>query len=147
MAISAASCSRSAPAIRRAQPPTARPANPTGRAPSLAVRALALLGGSLMKPKIAQLPAAPLAGAQAGVRQDRRVSTHPPADVPDHLFDDPEREQRWRARFRAPRVSLPEWARDAPDRCVYSSNASGTWEIYAWDRTVDGPAAHRQVTD
>ncbi|MDQ2710351.1 MAG: S9 family peptidase, partial [Actinomycetota bacterium] len=70
--------------------------------------------------------------------------SHPTADVPDRLFDDPEREQRWRARFRAPRVSLPEWARDAPDRCVYSSNASGTWEIYAWDRICD---AHRQATD
>ncbi|HTK63476.1 MAG TPA: prolyl oligopeptidase family serine peptidase [Pseudonocardia sp.] len=72
------------------------------------------------------------------------MSTHPTAEVPDHLFDDPEREQRWRARFRAPRVSLPEWARDAPDRCVYSSNTSGTWEIYAWDRAAD---THRQVTD
>jgi dienelactone hydrolase len=66
------------------------------------------------------------------------------ADVPEHLFDDPDRERRWRARFTAPRVSLPEWARDAPDRCVYRSNASGTWEIYAWDRATD---THRQVTD
>ncbi|HEY2205720.1 MAG TPA: prolyl oligopeptidase family serine peptidase [Pseudonocardia sp.] len=69
---------------------------------------------------------------------------HPPAVVPDRLFDDPERERRWRARFSAPRVSLPDWARDAPDRNLYLSNASGTWEIYAWDRATD---QHRQVTD
>jgi dipeptidyl aminopeptidase/acylaminoacyl peptidase len=60
------------------------------------------------------------------------------------LFDDPEAEARWRARFTAPRVSLPQWARDAPDRCLYTSNASGTWEVYAWDRAT---ASHRQVTD
>jgi dienelactone hydrolase len=72
------------------------------------------------------------------------VTDHPRADVPDRLFDDPDLEQRWRARFTAPRVGLPDWARDAPDRCVYPSNASGTWEIYAWDRATD---THRQVTD
>jgi dipeptidyl aminopeptidase/acylaminoacyl peptidase len=72
------------------------------------------------------------------------VTPHPSADVPDRLFDDPELEHRWRARFRAARVSVPDWARNAPDRCVYSSNASGTWEIYAWDRATD---THRQVTD
>jgi dipeptidyl aminopeptidase/acylaminoacyl peptidase len=60
------------------------------------------------------------------------------------LFDDPEVEARWRARFTAPRVSLPQWARDAPDRCLYTSNASGTWEVYAWDRRT---GTHRQVTD
>jgi dipeptidyl aminopeptidase/acylaminoacyl peptidase len=75
---------------------------------------------------------------------DQRPSTHPPAEVPDQLFDDPEREHRWRARFTAPRIGLPDWARDAPDRCVYPSNSSGTWEIYAWDRATD---LHRQVTD
>jgi dipeptidyl aminopeptidase/acylaminoacyl peptidase len=72
------------------------------------------------------------------------VSEHPPAEIPDRLFDEPERERRWRGRFTAPRISLPEWARDAPDRCVYQSNVSGTWEIYAWDRATD---THRQVTD
>ena len=59
------------------------------------------------------------------------------------LFDD-EREQRWRARFTAPRMSRPGWARDAPDRCVYTSNASGTTEVYVWDRATD---QHRRVTD
>ncbi len=69
--------------------------------------------------------------------------THPAAPVPDRLFDDDAREQRWRARFSAPRMSRPQWARDAPDRSVYTSNASGTTEVYAWDRATD---THRQVT-
>src|SRR4051794_31805 len=38
----------------------------------------------------------------------------------------------WEQRFRAPRVSLPHWAWDAPDACVLRSNISGTWEVYAW---------------
>jgi dienelactone hydrolase len=66
------------------------------------------------------------------------------ATVPDSLFEDPAAEARWRARFTAPRVSLPGWARDAPDRCLYTSNASGTWEVYTWDRST---GTHRQVTD
>jgi len=72
------------------------------------------------------------------------VTAHPAAAVPESLFDDPVAEARWRARFTVPRVSLPNWARDAPDRCLYTSNASGTWEVYAWDRSTD---THRQVTD
>jgi dienelactone hydrolase/Tol biopolymer transport system component len=40
----------------------------------------------------------------------------------------------WEARFRAPRVSLPDWAEDAPDRCLYVSNETGTFELYTWDR-------------
>jgi dienelactone hydrolase len=50
----------------------------------------------------------------------------------------------WEARFRATRVSLPEWAEHAPDRCLYLSNATGVFELYAWDRATD---THRQVTD
>ena len=53
-------------------------------------------------------------------------------------------EERWKARFRAARVSLPSWAHHAPHRSVYRSNATGTWEIYAWDRETD---EKRQVTD
>ncbi|WP_219414961.1 S9 family peptidase [Pseudonocardia nigra] len=71
------------------------------------------------------------------------MTAHPVAPVPEHLFDD-EREQRWRARFTAPRMSRPTWAKDAPDRSVYTSNASGTTEVYVWDRAT---GAHRQVTD
>jgi dipeptidyl aminopeptidase/acylaminoacyl peptidase len=51
---------------------------------------------------------------------------------------------RWEARYRAASVSLPEWARDNPDRCVYTSNASGVWEVYTWDRAT---GEQRRVTD
>ncbi len=71
------------------------------------------------------------------------MSAHPVAPLPDRLFDD-EREQRWRARYTAPRMSRPAWARDALDRCLYTSNASGTTEVYVWDRATD---LHRRVTD
>ncbi|NHC15229.1 S9 family peptidase [Motilibacter deserti] len=50
----------------------------------------------------------------------------------------------WELRFRAARVSLPEWAQDAPHRCLYVSNTTGTFELYAWDRAA---GTHRQVTD
>ncbi len=50
----------------------------------------------------------------------------------------------WEQRFRAARVSLPEWADDAPDRCLYVSNVTGTYELYAWDRST---GSTRQVTD
>ncbi|MFC7328001.1 prolyl oligopeptidase family serine peptidase [Marinactinospora rubrisoli] len=51
--------------------------------------------------------------------------------------------ERWQDRFRAARMSLPSWAREAPDHSLFRSNASGTWEIYAWDRTS---GEQRQVT-
>lgn len=60
------------------------------------------------------------------------------------VFSDPEVEARWRARFAAARMSLPDWAQDAPDRNVYVSNASGVFEVYAWDRAT---GTHRRVTD
>ncbi|MEV7554201.1 prolyl oligopeptidase family serine peptidase [Amycolatopsis sp. NPDC089917] len=69
---------------------------------------------------------------------------YPSAAVPDRLFDDAEAEARWRARFHAPRISVPEWAIDAPDANVYVSNASGVWEVYSWDRST---GEHRRVTD
>jgi dipeptidyl aminopeptidase/acylaminoacyl peptidase len=72
------------------------------------------------------------------------VSNHPAAEIPDVLFADADADARWRARFTAARVSLPNWARDAPDRNIYISNVSGVFEIYAWDRATD---THRQVTD
>ncbi|WP_328398369.1 prolyl oligopeptidase family serine peptidase [Streptomyces sp. NBC_00390] len=50
----------------------------------------------------------------------------------------------WERRFRAPRVSLPDWAEDAPDRALFVSNATGTYELYAWDRAS---GSRRQVTD
>src|SRR4051794_29279307 len=56
----------------------------------------------------------------------------------------PEVADRWQARFRAPRVSLPEWAQDAPSRSLYASDVSGVVEQYAWDRET---GERRQVTD
>ncbi|WP_051940164.1 prolyl oligopeptidase family serine peptidase [Phaeacidiphilus oryzae] len=50
----------------------------------------------------------------------------------------------WEQRFRAARVGFPEWAEDAPDRSLFVSNATGTYEVYAWDRSTGG---QRQVTD
>ncbi|WP_435843841.1 S9 family peptidase [Streptomyces fructofermentans] len=50
----------------------------------------------------------------------------------------------WEKRFRAPRVSLPDWAEDAPHRSLFVSNATGTYELYAWDRET---GHQRQVTD
>jgi len=83
-----------------------------------------------------------LLGSRAGIIAG--VTAHPAAPVPETLFDDQEAEKRWRARFTAARISLPEWALDAPDRNVFSSNASGTWEIYVWDRAT---GLRRQVTE
>jgi acetyl esterase/lipase len=53
-------------------------------------------------------------------------------------------EPLWQARFRAVRVSLPDWAVDRPARSLYVSNASGVFELYSWDRES---GEHRQVTD
>ncbi|MGW5094166.1 prolyl oligopeptidase family serine peptidase [Streptomyces nodosus] len=50
----------------------------------------------------------------------------------------------WEKRFRAPRVSLPDWAEDAPHRSLFVSNATGTYELYAWDRAT---GRQRQVTN
>ncbi len=47
---------------------------------------------------------------------------------------------RWQARFRAIRISLPDWAIDRPSRCLYVSNASGVFELYTWDRDT-GPTS------
>src|SRR4051794_2595618 len=61
------------------------------------------------------------------------VETTPGETMPD-----------WEKRFRAPRVSLPDWAEDAPHRSLFVSNATGTYELYAWDRST---GEQRQVTD
>lgn len=53
-------------------------------------------------------------------------------------------EAPWRRRFRAARTTLPEWAREQPERLLYASNHVGRWELYAWDREA---GTHRQVTD
>jgi acetyl esterase/lipase len=50
---------------------------------------------------------------------------------------------RWEARFRAPVLSFPAWAADAPDRLVLSTTESGSYQLHAWDRTT---GQRRQVT-
>lgn len=50
----------------------------------------------------------------------------------------------WEQRFRAASLSFPHWARRAAHRLVFSSNESGAWQIYAWDRAT---GLRRQVTD
>ena len=56
----------------------------------------------------------------------------------------PDATPRWEQRFRATRVTLPDWAVDAPNRCLYVSNPTGTFELYAWDRST---GTTRQVTE
>jgi len=53
-------------------------------------------------------------------------------------------EPLWAARFRAPRITLPGWAIEAPQRCMYASTATGVVELYTWDRDTD---TQRQATD
>ncbi|MDQ1287133.1 MAG: hypothetical protein QG622_698, partial [Actinomycetota bacterium] len=39
----------------------------------------------------------------------------------------------WERRFRAARVGLPDWAEDAPDRCVVTASAGGVVEVHSWE--------------
>jgi dienelactone hydrolase len=50
----------------------------------------------------------------------------------------------WERRFRAPAMTFPSWAREAPDRLVYLSNESGSTQVHAWDRRL---GTRRTVTD
>ena len=50
----------------------------------------------------------------------------------------------WEQRYRTAVTYLPEWSPAAPDRVVYASNASGTWQLHAWDLAT---GSRRQVTD
>lgn len=50
----------------------------------------------------------------------------------------------WERRFRAPSVSLPHWARSAPERLVYWSTESGVYQVHVRDRVT---GLSRQVTD
>lgn len=68
------------------------------------------------------------------------MTTSPTSTSSPDLGGDP----AWIRRIRAPRVLLPQWARGAPQRCLYASNGSGVFELHAWDRDTD---THRQVTD
>jgi dipeptidyl aminopeptidase/acylaminoacyl peptidase len=51
---------------------------------------------------------------------------------------------RWEQRFRAPSLLFPAWSPDAPDRLVYSSNETGTYQLSTLDH---GTGQRRRVTD
>ena len=53
-------------------------------------------------------------------------------------------EPAWKRRYRAAVVEFPTWARDDPERLIYLTNASGTFEVHEWDRRA---GTHRQATD
>jgi dienelactone hydrolase len=42
-------------------------------------------------------------------------------------------EPAWKRRFRAPRFSDPQWARERPERILYGANHEGTFEVYVLD--------------
>jgi len=65
------------------------------------------------------------------------VNAEPTDDIEDA-------EERWKARFRAARMTLPGWAIERPERSLYASNASGTVELYTWDRST---GQTRRVTE
>ena len=50
----------------------------------------------------------------------------------------------WEQRLRAPKMTLPVWSQTAPDRCIYATDASGIWQVHAWDV---GTGETRQVSD
>jgi dipeptidyl aminopeptidase/acylaminoacyl peptidase len=50
----------------------------------------------------------------------------------------------WERRFRAPNVSMPRWAPNAPERLVFWSTESGVYQVHVWDRET---GERRQVTD
>jgi dipeptidyl aminopeptidase/acylaminoacyl peptidase len=50
----------------------------------------------------------------------------------------------WEERFRAPTLTFPEWSAHAPDRLVLTSDETGSFQAYAWDR---GSGTRRLVTE
>lgn len=99
----------------------------------------------MVSPSVSSDPAAPApsrpaaAGSTAAptavdlVTRPDHPTKHPALRVPDRLFDDEAREQRWRSRFSAVRTSLPSPARDDDDRACFVSNATGRYEVSCWD--------------
>src|SRR3954464_1131620 len=53
-------------------------------------------------------------------------------------------EPAWKRRFRAARITFPQWARDDADHLIYLSNSGGKMEVHTWDRRA---GTHRQLTD
>lgn len=55
----------------------------------------------------------------------------------------------WEKRFRAGRVGLPQWARDAPDRCLVVATTGGVLEVHCFDArtgTLTQTTARREGT-
>lgn len=52
----------------------------------------------------------------------------------------------WEDRFRAPRWSVPTYARDRPERCLLAGNPGGTWELFSWVADGEAAASPRQLT-
>jgi dienelactone hydrolase len=72
---------------------------------------------------------------RAGERSRRQVATgtlRAMSDLP-----------AWEQRFRAPILSFPTWAPDAPDRLVLASTESGRYQLRTWNRAT---GERRQVT-
>lgn len=59
-------------------------------------------------------------------------AAHPVMVPPTVLLSDPAAEARWRARFAAVRIGLPDPARDRPEHTVHVSNAGGKYELFFW---------------
>ncbi|MGH2594539.1 MAG: prolyl oligopeptidase family serine peptidase [Actinomycetota bacterium] len=57
---------------------------------------------------------------------------------------DEQRTPAWEQRHRAPTLSMPDWAPNAPDRVVYQSTESAVWQVHTWDSAT---GARRKVTD
>src|SRR4029450_8962333 len=55
-------------------------------------------------------------------------------------------EPRWKQRYRAPSLTLPRWAPDDPDRLVYVSNLSGSWQVHGWVRPPPPPCPGGPLT-
>lgn len=72
---------------------------------------------------------------------------HPVASAPPRLFDDRAAEARWRSRFTAARLSLPQPARDDPNRTVLVSNQTGTFELFTWDVGATEPVKATERPD
>src|SRR5919204_1756383 len=50
----------------------------------------------------------------------------------------------WERRYRASSVTFPAWSRRAPDRVVYTSDESGSFQVHTWDVET---GEHRRVSD
>lgn len=49
----------------------------------------------------------------------------------------------WQRRFHGPRIDMPGWARERPERVVYSSSRGGSWQGWTWDMSE---GRHRRLT-